>query len=60
MPTQKVKKDRQEEVPDQPLVERRKNHDRRNRSENRGPYDSRAGKDRRKGFRPGGTVDTDA
>lgn len=58
-PSEKTNQDWQDLEPDKPFVERRKNGDRRNRRTNRGPYDSRAGKDRRKNSPPDGTIEID-
>lgn len=57
---EKVNADPQQHLPDAVFVERRKRHDRRSRKGSRGPFDTRAGTDRRKNWRPGGTIDTDA
>jgi hypothetical protein len=50
-----VRKEKQDELITQPLVERRKsNDDRRATKKSRGPYDMRSGKDRRKNSKNSG------
>lgn len=58
-PSEKTKNEPQEATPGKRRFERRKNKDRRKRNADRGPYDSRAGRDRRKNSPSDGSIDID-
>lgn len=58
-PSEKTNQEWQDLKADKPFVERRKNRDRRSQRADRGPYDSRAGKDRRKNSPPDGKIEID-
>lgn len=55
-----IEKDPKQQLPASVYTERRKREDRRSRKGSRGPFDTRAGTDRRKNGRPGGFIDVDA